>query len=378
MYVIPWTDSYLSVDSLIESNAPGEVYDWSADTTYYQGNLVRGADGNVYECSVGPAKFSAGQYCSQPHGEGLDNKGNNPVEYPTVPAMDRTAYPDYVDIADCFVESGKLWWIKRGDEKTWLNKYRLFSQNLDMATTGPLGGGGISTLRMTLRANNAFSTLAFLRTYATKIRFIGPVLAFGAPLASEGGEIPDSSELLSSSSSGGGIDEDIRTIELDLEVQGVRHIPGGNFYRNSILQLNGNCPTGAEFVIEIELDMTRLGTTNRATCGWMAAGYTINIGTLLYNSTVGIQDFSRKERDAFGNLEIIARDYTNRFVYKIALDTKEIYGVKEFLAINRAKPCVYIGDLDMFGTIAAGYYKDFSIPYESYTQSIFNLEVEGL
>jgi hypothetical protein len=107
-------------------------------------------------------------------------------------------------------------------------------------------------------------------------------------------------------------------------------------------------------------------------------GFCLNIGTTLYNTTVGITDYSKKERDAFGNAEIKERAYTNRINYRVAVPTERIYAIKHFLAGIRARLSVYTADLDMPGTVIAGYYKDFSIPYESYTESIFSLDVEGL
>lgn len=52
--------------------------------------------------------------------------------------------------------------------------------------------------------------------------------------------------------------------------------------------------------------------------------------------------------------------------------------IKEFLASCRAILCLYSALDTDFNMAVAGYFKDFSIPIDSYTESIFNLDVEGL
>jgi hypothetical protein len=62
----------------------------------------------------------------------------------------------------------------------------------------------------------------------------------------------------------------------------------------------------------------------------------------------------------------------------VSIPTEQIYAAREFLAMTRARVTMYIGSLDMPETIVVGYFKNFSIPIEGYTDSIFDLEVEGI
>lgn len=404
--MIPSNSYYLDADCLIESNAPDDVTDWNPTSEYLQGALVRAEDNIIYECAVGPATFLAGQYCAQPYGENLKNINQNPVDYTTVPAMDRTAYPDYVDIDDCYKESGKLWWIRRGEEKEYLNKYRMFTDQLDMVTRSPTSADR-PILHVKLRAKQDFAIFAFVRTLATKIIFRGWVVPNGYIDPSSGSDssgsdngssssffdsyisdwienkYPVLSEILSGDESEEGSSSYVPgmiyvTKTLDLVLPTNLRLPGAEIYKNSILYLDGFCPGGTEFTVTFIYDMSISSIANYAQCGYIGLGYPIKIGTALYNTTVGMQDFSRKERDAFGNIDLVARNFTNKVVYKIAIDTEAIYAVKEFLSYIRASLSIYIAAPNLFGTIVAGYFKDFTIPYESYTESIFDLEVEGL
>lgn len=362
MYVMPpW--SKLTKEEMTATDAPDSATAWDGGTEYVTGALVRSGGGTLFECAVGPAKFLAGQYCSQPYGIDLPNLNNNPDEFPTVPAMDRTAYPDYVDIDDCYEESGKLWWMKRDDE--YENKYRMFAESPELVTSG--APGGVSTLTLSFRNDEWFNAIAVVRTNATKITYIGPVVP---------PSIADSSGYDSSDGEPyGGETEWNLMVPADETAYGEART-----YTNFVARLpnGGVCPAGSSFTIVLEHDMSLRGDSDRVHIGGIFTGFMLNIGTTLYNTTVGIIDYSKKERDAFGRAEIKQRGYTNRINFKVAIDTKKIYAIKEFLASIRASLCVYMADLDMQGTVVAGYFRDFNIPYESYTESIFNIEVEGL
>jgi hypothetical protein len=351
----------LTKEEMTASTAPDEATAWSADTIYVTGQLVRSPAGDLYECAVGPAKFLAGGYCGQDYAVDLPNVGNNPDENPTVPAMDRTAYPDYVDIDDCYVESGKLWWMKRDDN--YENKYRMFAESPELVTKG--SPGSVSTMSISFRADSPIWNIAVVRTNATTIRFSGPLLA------------------LENSSSEDLTDSSLQAVrEWDMVVpQWQRFYNISSVYTNYVMGFGDfYIPAGAEFTLEFELDLAvhYHSPTNYTFTGGVLAGGLVHIGTTLYNTTVGIQDYSKKERDAFGNAEIKERAYTNRINYRVAVDTSKIYATKDFLASIRAKLSVYCADPALPATVIAGYYKDFSIPYESYTESIFNLDVEGL
>lgn len=338
----------LRPEDLVSSTAPGDVIGiWAAGTTYLKGDLVYGADGvTVYECAVGPATYLAGSYCGQKYGEGLANVGNNPDLYPTVPAMDRTAYPDYTDIDDCYKESGLMWWIKRGEY--WENKYRMFQESPDSITWGE-ESSGTSSFAVTCTARQTFRGFAFFRVVATSITI----------------------------SSGAG------SLEIDM-LTGQDDIPGGDVYTRFGGELDFEIAAGSEFTVTFTHDMSkRTNITAReslvaAACGFMACGTYTHIGQTLYQTSLGIRDYSRKERDAFGRAIITQREFTHAISYKVAIDTDNIYPVTRWLGLIRATLSVYGGLPGSQETLTIGYFKDFSIPIDSYTQSIFTLEVEGL
>lgn len=347
MWVMDGYDA-LTPEDLVSSTAPGDtVAVWDAGTTYVKGQLVYGSDGiTVYEAAVGPATYLAGSFCGAKFGEGLPNVGYNPEDYPTVPAMDRTQYPDYVDIDDCFKESGLMWWIKRG--QYWENKYRMFQESPDLITYAALSSG-TSSFSVVCTARDTFKGYAFFRIVATSITITG---------------------------TGG-------TYEIDC-VTGKAQIPGGDVWTRVAGELPFEIAAGEDFTVTFTHDMSRrLNITSRepevgAGCGYMAVGTFTHIGLTLYGTSLGIHDFSRKERDAFGRAIITPREFTNIVSFKVSVDTDLIYPVNRFFGLLRATLSVFCGQLDSQETMVCGYLKDFSIPIESYENSIFTLEVEGL
>lgn len=115
-----------------------------------------------------------------------------------------------------------------------------------------------------------------------------------------------------------------------------------------------------------------------AKVGEMVIGVQRDLGFTSYGTSVGIVDYSLKERDAFGGAIIKERSFSRRVEYEVAIETPKVSSVVNILASVRAKPIVYIGEEDQSSTIAYGYYRDFGITYSTPSISRCTIEVEGL
>jgi hypothetical protein len=127
---------------------------------------------------------------------------------------------------------------------------------------------------------------------------------------------------------------------------------------------------------EIEVIVTATGGTVKI--GTLLIGQSIFPGITIYGASVGIQDYSRKVVDDFGNWSITERGFAKRATYKVWCDNGKIDAIAEFLPTLRATPALYRGDGDYAALFIFGFYKDWSIdvvgPYKSY----LNLQIEGL
>lgn len=138
----------------------------------------------------------------------------------------------------------------------------------------------------------------------------------------------------------------------------------------------------------VVLDMPAYGSANIvvtvdgepgvAAVGHFVIGSVKQIGTALYGSSVGINDYSRKTTDDFGNTVVIQRSFSSRAEFDVALDTSEVTRVRRLLAELRATPVVWIGEETYEATILFGFYRDFQIVFSGPTVSDCSITIEGV
>lgn len=112
--------------------------------------------------------------------------------------------------------------------------------------------------------------------------------------------------------------------------------------------------------------------------GEIALGPIRNLGDTEFGTSVGILDFSRKDRDTFGNFIITERRFSKRANYDISLRTNQIAFAQQLLAKLRATPAVFIGAESQPETIIYGFYRSFDIVLRGPVYSDCTIEVEGL
>jgi hypothetical protein len=97
-----------------------------------------------------------------------------------------------------------------------------------------------------------------------------------------------------------------------------------------------------------------------------------------HGARLGIQDYSIKERDAFGNYSIVERAFSNRADFTVYVEPTEVDGIQNLLSSVRARPTLYIGSGKYNSALVYGFYKDFSIEIAYPTYSICTIQLEGL
>lgn len=129
---------------------------------------------------------------------------------------------------------------------------------------------------------------------------------------------------------------------------------------------------------DAEITITISNPGDVAAIGEMVLGRIQSIGEIQYGTNVGIIDSSTKERDVFGNFEIIERKFSKRAEFDVSMTTGSVSGVQRILAGYRASPVVWIGATDYEATIIYGFYRDFQINFSHYSLSDATITVEGL
>lgn len=121
-----------------------------------------------------------------------------------------------------------------------------------------------------------------------------------------------------------------------------------------------------------------LNDTATVACGVMAMGVARKIGEgALSGARTSIEDYSGKEKDTWGQYQIIERGYSNKASISTVVMAQMVDPVSKLLKARRAKPTLCMAsdqysNLVLFGLISF----DITIPYA--THSVCNLEIEGL
>ena len=128
------------------------------------------------------------------------------------------------------------------------------------------------------------------------------------------------------------------------------------------------------------VDITIDASSGDAEVGQIVLGTVHTLGVTLDGTTVGIEDFSTKDRDPFGAATIVERAFADQTEFNFSLKTDNARWVKRTLSRVRATPAVYFSDEDSvrFGTTVFGFFQGFSIPLSAGGTSFATLDIEGL
>lgn len=102
-------------------------------------------------------------------------------------------------------------------------------------------------------------------------------------------------------------------------------------------------------------------------------GLGVNLGAAL-----GIQDYSRKEKNTFGDTVLVQRAFSKRANFNMLMEKRDVDTTLNFLSSVRSTPCLWIGSEAYESTILFGFYKDFQVIIAYPTYSECSLDLEGL
>lgn len=122
----------------------------------------------------------------------------------------------------------------------------------------------------------------------------------------------------------------------------------------------------------------------------LIGGAALSVGALLmgqqrafglgikYGARLGIQDYSRKETNEFGDTVLVQRAFAKRANFDMLVDKDEVDALQNFLSAVRATVCLWIGSDDYESTTIYGFYKNFDILINYPEHADCELEIEGL
>lgn len=136
--------------------------------------------------------------------------------------------------------------------------------------------------------------------------------------------------------------------------------------------------TDAPSTLSPEVEILIDGGSNPASVGEIFLGTVQILGTTTYGTSIEIEDFTTRERDAFGNFVIRERLSTSIVSYTVVVEKSRMQFVDRLLRSRLAKPTVYVGDENWPTTIVAGFPRNIQTVPVAPSISEMLFEVEGL
>ena len=115
-----------------------------------------------------------------------------------------------------------------------------------------------------------------------------------------------------------------------------------------------------------------------ATIGSLVIGQSKYLGDVIHPSDIGINDYSRKDADEFGNFTIIQRNFAKLAGLKLAIDEDRVDAIAALLAAYRATAVVWVGVEQYASTWVYGWAKNWRIQFAGPNETYLTLDLEGL
>lgn len=112
--------------------------------------------------------------------------------------------------------------------------------------------------------------------------------------------------------------------------------------------------------------------------GVLLPGYSRVIGSTAAGASLGIVDYSVKERNAFGDLTVVERAYSDTAEFRVFMRNADVDAVKTLLTTYRATPILYVGSNAFTSTAVYGFYRTFDIEIAYPNHSLTTISVESL
>ena len=101
------------------------------------------------------------------------------------------------------------------------------------------------------------------------------------------------------------------------------------------------------------------------------------IGLCIYPLDTDLVDYSRFDRDEFGEITVIQRGYSDTLTYQVELPRGQEAGIKSFLSSLRTTKATYVGHPDAPLTHMEGYLRSLKISVNDWGHTVATITVES-
>lgn len=124
---------------------------------------------------------------------------------------------------------------------------------------------------------------------------------------------------------------------------------------------------------QLRVTITRTGGV--AKVGKLVCGRAVDLGCTSFGTELRYIDFSRRDRDAFGNLVFVARRKIIERTFQVKIDSDKIVTVETLIKSLDSTPTVFVGSPNHAATIIFGLPVDFGASY-SFKKTNYTLKVQ--
>jgi len=129
---------------------------------------------------------------------------------------------------------------------------------------------------------------------------------------------------------------------------------------------------------DAEITVTFTASPGTPYVGVLVFGMQADLGGTVPGPSMGINDFSVKNTDAFGNTTLVRRAYSKRLGARLIFENTELDRVYDALADMRAVPAIWIGSDRYSSMVIYGFYRDFQVDITYPQISYCTINIEGL
>lgn len=113
--------------------------------------------------------------------------------------------------------------------------------------------------------------------------------------------------------------------------------------------------------------------------GVLLVGQKLEIGTAIqYGASLGIQDYSRKETNEWGDTVLIKKAFAKKASFTLSIPNDQLDMTMNTLSDLRATPCLWVGVDEYKSTTLFGFYREFGVVVAYPTFSDCSLDLEEL